>query len=161
MTETTVEVDIGTQPFDLAFHPTANLLAVATITGHVQLHKYGDPGSGEAAVAQLWTSNAHSESCRAVRFVQGGEFVLTASADKSILATNVETGQAVARLADAHGEAINRLVNCSENTVASGDDGGTVKVGRHGQNFICSCWGLIEGFNTPKNASFGFRNGML
>lgn len=146
MTETTMEVGIGTQPFDLAFHPTANLLAVAAITGHVQLHKYGDPGSGEAAVAQLWISNAHSESCRAVRFVQGGEFVLTASADKSILATNVETGQAMARLADAHGEAINRLVNCGENTVASGDDGGTVKVWDTRQNKCCNSFSAHQDF---------------
>lgn len=124
MAETTVEVDIGTQPFDLAFHPSTSLVAVATITGHVQLYKYGEP----TGVAQLWNAAAHTDSCRAVRFVQGGEFVLTASADKSILATNTETGQAVARLADAHSEPINRLVNCTETTVASGDDAGTIKV---------------------------------
>lgn len=143
MAETTVEVDIGTQPFDLAFHPSTNLVAVATITGHVQLYKYGDEG-GE--VAQLWNANAHIESCRAVRFVQGGEFVLTASADKSILASNVETGQAVARLADAHGEPINRLVNCGETTVASGDDGGTIKVWDTRQNKCCNSFDAHEDF---------------
>uniref|UniRef100_A0A7I4DU66 Anaphase-promoting complex subunit 4 WD40 domain-containing protein n=1 Tax=Physcomitrium patens TaxID=3218 RepID=A0A7I4DU66_PHYPA len=125
MGDTTLEIDLGTQPFDLAFHPSANLVAVALITGHVQLYKYGGDG-GE--VARLWNSAAHSESCRAVRFAQGGQFVLTASPDKSILATDVETGQPVARLADAHGVPINRLVNCGDTTVASGDDEGCIKV---------------------------------
>ena len=95
------------------------------------------------------------------------EVVLSASPDFSILATNVETGQAVARLNNAHRLfsnssisyllqkeknfhvyiwlkenqeifdiywwmswrcPINRLINLSENTIASGDDDGTIKV---------------------------------
>jgi WD40 repeat protein len=143
MAGTATEIDIGTQPFDLAFHPSANLVAVATITGYVHLYKYGDPG-GE--VAQLWRAQAHSESCRAVRFAQGGEYMLSASPDKSILATNVETGQAVARLADAHAAAINRLVNCGDTTVASGDDEGTIKVWDTRQNKCCNSFDAHEDF---------------
>lgn len=138
-----LEIDVGTQPFDLAFHPSANLLAVATITGHVHLYKYGDQG-GE--VAQLWRSQAHTESARAVRFAQGGEFLLSASPDKSILATNVETGQPVARLADAHAASINRLENCGDTTVASGDDEGTIKVWDTRHNRCCNTFEAHEDF---------------
>lgn len=143
MAETAVEIDVGTQPFDLAFHPSANLVAVALITGHVQLYKYGGEGGD---VARLWSSSAHSESCRAVRFVQDGEYALTASPDKSILATNVETGQAVARLSDAHAAAINRIVNCSETTVASGDDEGNIKVWDTRSNTCCGSFEAHEDF---------------
>lgn len=143
MGDTTLEIDLGTQPFDLAFHPSANLVAVALITGHVQLYKYGGDG-GE--VVRLWNSAAHSESCRAVRFAQGGQFVLTASPDKSILATDVETGQPVARLADAHGVPINRLVNCGDTTVASGDDEGCIKVWDTRHNKCCNTFEAHEDF---------------
>ena len=138
-----MEIDIGTQPFDLDFHPAASIVAVATITGHLQLFNYGEP-SGD--VVKLWSVAAHSESCRAVRFAQGGEYVLTASPDKSILATNVETGQAVARLAGAHGAAINRLVSCGDTAVASGDDEGAIKVWDTRHNKCCNTFDAHEDF---------------
>lgn len=82
--------------------------------------------------------------------------ILTGSPDFSLLATDVETGTQVARVDDAHGwvpfglklvivwiimfwwmvieimlcfrAAVNRLVNLTETTIASGDDDGCVKV---------------------------------
>ncbi|KAL5994636.1 hypothetical protein ACLOJK_024689 [Asimina triloba] len=70
--------------------------------------------------------SAHGESCRAVRFIDSGRAILTTSADCSILATDVETGTSIARLEDAHGAAINRLICLTERTVSTGDDDGCV-----------------------------------
>jgi WD40 repeat protein len=75
-----------------------------------------------------WNVSAHSESCRAVRFTGDGRLLLTGSPDCSIVATDVETGQAVARLTGAHGAAINRIINATDWSIASGDDEGTIKV---------------------------------
>ncbi|KAM0862725.1 hypothetical protein ACQ4PT_045081 [Festuca glaucescens] len=100
-------------PFDLDFHPSTPLVATSLINGELHL---------------LFAVNAHEESCRAVRFVDSGTVILTGSADSSILASDVETGKAIARLEDAHDNAINRLVCLTETTVASGDDEGCIKV---------------------------------
>lgn len=37
MAEAVVDIDVGTQPFDLAFHPSASLVAVSLITGRLHL----------------------------------------------------------------------------------------------------------------------------
>ncbi|KAK9226479.1 hypothetical protein WN943_011527 [Citrus x changshan-huyou] len=54
--------------------------------------------------------------------------MLTGSTDRSILATDVETGATIARLEDSHEDAIYSLINVTESTVASGDDQGCIKV---------------------------------
>ncbi|OWM74387.1 hypothetical protein CDL15_Pgr013291 [Punica granatum] len=54
--------------------------------------------------------------------------ILSGSPDGSILATDVETGSVITRVEDAHEAAINRLVNITETTIATGDDNGCIKV---------------------------------
>ncbi|KAL2643045.1 hypothetical protein R1flu_010632 [Riccia fluitans] len=131
------ELHLGAQPFDLAFHPSSNFVAVGLITGNLQLFKYGANTEPE----KLWAVNAHTESCRGVRFAEGGRFILSASSDRSVLATDPETGITAARLTDAHSAAINRIVNATETTVATGDDEGTIKIWDTRQN---SCVGTFD-----------------
>lgn len=138
-----MDVALEAQPFDLAFHPSSSLVAAGLITGRLQLFKFGE----ELSEAQsLWNVDAHSESCRAVRFAEDGHYILTASPDCSILASNTETGQVVARLSNAHGCPINRLVNLSENTIASGDDDGTIKVWDTRHNTCCNSFSPHEDY---------------
>ncbi|CAB4286791.1 unnamed protein product [Prunus armeniaca] len=87
---------------------------------------------------------AHSESCRSARFINNGHAILTGSPDCSILATDVETGAAVARLEDAHGCAVNKLINLTESTVASGDDEGCIKVWDTRQQSCCNSFKVHE-----------------
>eukprot|EP00249_Psilotum_nudum_P015177 c25201_g1_i1 orf=383-1450(-) len=131
-----MQLSLESQPFDLAFHPSSSIVAIGLISGHLQLFRCGDVSEPQS----LWTVSAHLESCRAVRFAEEGQYILTASPDCSILATNVETGQAVARLTDAHGAAINRLINLTETTIASGDDDGIIKVWDTRQNTCCNSY---------------------
>ncbi|KMZ62002.1 WD-40 repeat protein [Zostera marina] len=119
-----MEINLGKVPFDLDFHPSSPLLATALISGDLHLYRYVADGQSQ----RILNIAAHTESCRAVRFVNSGEVLLTASPDLSLLATDVETGTAIARLNDAHGAAINRVISLSETTVASGDDEGCIKV---------------------------------
>ncbi|KAK9832054.1 hypothetical protein WJX81_002755 [Elliptochloris bilobata] len=69
---------------------------------------------------------AHTESCRSLRFTPDGALLLTASADMSLLAVDVQTGKAAARRSAAHAAPINRVLPLSERAVASGDDEGAV-----------------------------------
>uniref|UniRef100_A0A0C9RQ87 WD repeat-containing protein 55 n=1 Tax=Wollemia nobilis TaxID=56998 RepID=A0A0C9RQ87_9CONI len=130
-----MDIELDDQPFDLDFHPCNSFVAVGLITGRLHLFHYDDALSDSQ---RLWTTLAHTESCRAVRFVDSGRSVLTASPDCSILATSVETGQPIARLDNAHGAAVNRLINLTETTIASGDDDGTIKVWDTRQNSCCN-----------------------
>ena len=54
--------------------------------------------------------------------------MVTGSKNCSILATDVETGSIIARLENAHENAINSLISLTKSTVASGDDEGCIKV---------------------------------
>ncbi|GAY40293.1 hypothetical protein CUMW_050790 [Citrus unshiu] len=89
-------------------------------------------------INRLLDLHAHEESCRAVRFVNGGQAMLTGSTDRSILATDVETGATIARLEDSHEDAIYSLINVTESTVASGDDQGCIKVWDTRQRTLCN-----------------------
>jgi len=74
----------------------------------------------------------HAESCRAVRWTRDRTRLLSASADRSVVATDAATGQAAFRLAKAHQAGVSRLVALegtgAECLVATGDDDGAVKL---------------------------------
>ncbi|KAK7393264.1 hypothetical protein VNO78_21814 [Psophocarpus tetragonolobus] len=120
----TMEINLGKLAFDIDFHPSDNLVAAGLITGELHLYRYNP----ESVPVRMLEVNAHTESCRAARFINGGRAILTGSPDCSILATDVETGSTIARLDNAHEAAVNRLINLTETTVASGDDEGCIKV---------------------------------
>lgn len=119
-----MEINLGKLSFDVDFHPSNNLIAVGLIDGDLLLYRYG----AESPPQRALKIHAHEESCRAVRFINEGRAILTGSPDCSILATDVETGSAIARLENSHGAPVNKLHNMTESTIASGDDEGCIKV---------------------------------
>ncbi|KAG2715641.1 hypothetical protein I3760_03G087600 [Carya illinoinensis] len=129
-----MEISLGRLAFDLDFHPSSELVSAGLISGDLHLYRYG----ANELPQRLLEVRAHTESCRAVRFIDGGRAIATCSPDRSILATDVETGSPIARLEDAHGDAINRLINISETTIASGDDEGCIKVWDTRQRSCCN-----------------------
>ncbi|KAJ4964985.1 hypothetical protein NE237_016834 [Protea cynaroides] len=135
-----MEINLGKLPFDFDFHPTSPLVSAGLINGELLLYRYAT----DLQPQRLLEIRAHSESCRAVRFVDGGRAILTGSPDCSILATDVETGSTIARLEDAHGAAVNRLVNLTETTIASGDDEGCIKVWDTRQRCCCHSFDAHE-----------------
>ncbi|XP_017249568.1 WD repeat-containing protein 55 [Daucus carota subsp. sativus] len=135
-----MEIDLKKLPFDLDFHPSNQLVSVGLITGDLQLYRY----AADSTPQRVFEVSAHKESCRAVRFINGGGAILTGSPDFSLLATDVETGTQVARVDDAHGAAVNRLVNLTETTIASGDDDGCVKVWDTRQRSCCNTFSVHE-----------------
>ncbi|KAL0422561.1 UNVERIFIED_CONTAM: WD repeat-containing protein 55 [Sesamum latifolium] len=135
-----MEIDLGKLPFDLDFHPSDNLVAAGLITGQFLLYRY----AAESTPQRLLEVNAHTESCRALRFVNEGRAVVTGSPDCSILATDIETGTTVVRLENSHEAAVNRIVNLTESTIASGDDEGCIKVWDTRQRSCCNSFDVHE-----------------
>ncbi|XP_068636648.1 WD repeat-containing protein 55-like [Aristolochia californica] len=135
-----MEVTLGKIPFDLDFHPSSSLVAAGLITGDLHLYRYAE----DSLPQRLLNVNAHDESCRAVRFVDSGRIIATGSPDCSILATDVETGNTVARREDAHGAALSRLINLTETTFCSGDDEGCIKVWDTRKRTCCNTFNAHE-----------------
>jgi WD40 repeat protein len=82
---------------------------------HLDLH------AGCASTVACAGVQAHSESARAVRFSPDGSLLVSASADKSLLAVDTATGQPTARKANAHAAGIGRLLFVSDTVLASGE----------------------------------------
>ncbi|KAF3447858.1 hypothetical protein FNV43_RR08564 [Rhamnella rubrinervis] len=105
-----MEVNLEKLAFDIDFHPSENLISAGLINGDLLLYRY----TADSVPQRVLEVHAHTESCRAVRFIHEGR--------------DVETGSTIARLEDAHGDAVNRIINLTESTIASGDDEGCIKV---------------------------------
>ncbi|TKY53636.1 WD repeat-containing protein 55-like [Spatholobus suberectus] len=132
----------GKLAFDIDFHPSDNLVAAGLITGDLHLYRY----SANSVPMGMLEVHAHTESCRAVRFINSGHALLTGSPDCSILATDVETGSTIACLDNAHEAAVNRLINLTESTVASGDDEGCIKVWDTRERSCCNSFNAHEDY---------------
>eukprot|EP00040_Diaphanoeca_grandis_P021358 m.113808 g.113808 ORF g.113808 m.113808 type:complete len:376 (-) comp28296_c0_seq1:106-1233(-) len=121
--EVPADLKFSSEVFDLAFHPTASIVAAATISGDVHVHEYG-----VAENKKIFSSSGHLESCRACTFSDDGLALFTASADKSVQMIDMATGKTAATLAGAHGCAINTMLTIpTKNVLATGDDSGCVK----------------------------------
>uniref|UniRef100_A0A2P2LF19 WD repeat-containing protein 55 n=1 Tax=Rhizophora mucronata TaxID=61149 RepID=A0A2P2LF19_RHIMU len=138
-----MEIELGNTPFGMDFHPSDDLVAAALITGHFHLYRYGADSTPPQRLLEI---HAHSDSCRAVRFINGGQAIVTASSDRSILATDVQTGSPIARLQDAHEDAIFSLINLSDSTIATGDDQGYIKVWDTRQRSCCNSFNAHEDY---------------
>ncbi|CAL5373628.1 unnamed protein product [Camellia sinensis] len=135
-----MEISLGKLPFDLDFHPSNPLVAAGLITGDLLLYRY----AADSPPQRLLEVHAHSESCRALRFINEGRAIVTGSPDCSILSTDVETGSAIARLESSHGAAVNRIISLTESTIASGDDEGCIKVWDTRQRTCCNSFDVHE-----------------
>ncbi|XP_035291265.1 WD repeat-containing protein 55 isoform X2 [Anguilla anguilla] len=109
----------------LAFHPTRDILAAGDIDGDIYVYSYS---CTEGETKELWSSGHHLKSCRELSFSQDGQKLFSVSKDKSIHIMDVEAGKLVTRIAKAHSVPINALLLIDENLLATGDDGGTLKV---------------------------------
>ncbi|KAK5893087.1 hypothetical protein CgunFtcFv8_005994 [Champsocephalus gunnari] len=109
----------------VALHPTRDLLVCGDVDGDLYAYAYS---CTEGETRELWSSGHHLKSCRQVRFSADGLQLYSVSRDKAIHLLDVERGQLVTRIRGAHGAPINSLLLVDENILATGDDGGTLKV---------------------------------
>ncbi|KAM3857375.1 WD repeat-containing protein 55 [Diretmus argenteus] len=109
----------------VAFHPTRDILACGDIDGDVYAYSYS---CTEGENRELWSSGHHLKSCRELAFSSDGLKLFSVSKDKAVHVMDVELGKLVTRIPRAHSAPINTLLLVDENILATGDDGGTVKV---------------------------------
>ncbi|KAM3590418.1 uncharacterized protein V6R79_009255 [Siganus canaliculatus] len=119
----------------VAAHPSRDILVCGDVDGDVYAFSYS---CTEGENRELWSSGHHMKSCRQVRFSADGLKLFSVSRDKCIHQLDAERGQLVTRIRGAHGAPINSLLLVDENILATGDDGGTLKVWdmRKGTSFM-------------------------
>ncbi|XP_041965397.1 WD repeat-containing protein 55 [Alosa sapidissima] len=109
----------------LAFHPKEDIIAAGDIDGDIYLYSYS---CTEGETKELWSSGHHLKSCRKVAFSEDGRSLFSVAKDKSVHIMDVEAGKLIKRITKAHSVPINALLLVDENVLATGDDGGTLKV---------------------------------
>lgn len=109
----------------VALHPSRDVLVCGDVDGDVYAYSYS---CTEGENRELWSSGHHMKSCRQVRFSADGLKLFSVSRDKAVHQLDAERGQLVTRIRGAHGAPINSLLLVDENILATGDDGGTLKV---------------------------------
>ncbi|XP_029381928.1 WD repeat-containing protein 55 [Echeneis naucrates] len=109
----------------VALHPNRDLLVCGDVDGDVYAFSYS---CTEGETREVWSSGHHLKSCRQVRFSADGLKLCSVSRDKAVHLLDVERGQLVTRIRGAHSAPINSLLLVDENLLATGDDGGTLKV---------------------------------
>ena len=108
---------------DLCFHPHEDLLAVSNIVGDVVLYKYTND---ENSIVR--TLEVHTKACRDIEFSEDGKTLFSASKDKSVMLSDVESGKLVRFFDEAHDAPLYCLLVIDENLFATGDDDGCVKL---------------------------------
>lgn len=109
----------------VALHPSRDILVCGDVDGDVYAYSYS---CTEGENRELWSSGHHMKSCRQVRFSADGLKLYSVSRDKAVHLLDAERGQLVTRIRGAHDVPINSLLLVDENILATGDDGGTLKV---------------------------------
>ncbi|KAJ3111546.1 WD domain repeat-containing protein 55 [Phlyctochytrium bullatum] len=110
--------------FDIAFHPERDVLAAGLITGEIVCKYTNEDRFGETA----FTVKTHTDSCRTLAFGSDGLDLFSGGSDKSLLVTDAATGKMKLRKKGAHSDSINCLLPITESLIASGDDGGVLKL---------------------------------
>jgi WD40 repeat protein len=114
------------QPFDVAFAPATHVFAVGLINGDIEQWTHTENSCTK--LDTLRGVHKKGETCRTLAYIDGGRTLLSGGADMAVVATDVATGTAVARLENAHNAPVNRLITLKENLIATGDDDGVIKI---------------------------------
>lgn len=100
---------------DISFHPSENLLAVATIVGDVLIYKYTNEEN-----TLVETHELHLKACRDIEFDEDGKVLFSTAKDKAIMLTDVVTGRLIRCYENSHDVPVYCLRVVDENLFASG-----------------------------------------
>lgn len=117
------DINIDDFVVDLSFHPDEDILAAATMSGDAIIYKYSVDENTLVNTLEL-----HTKAIRDIEFSLDGSILYSASKDKSILLTDLQTGKYKQCYEQAHEQPISKMLVFDENLFATGDDDGTIKL---------------------------------
>ncbi|XP_066590244.1 WD repeat-containing protein 55 homolog [Prorops nasuta] len=108
---------------DICFHPEEDLITLANIVGDVLLYKYNNDETTLVSTLEL-----HLKACRCIKFSNDGKTLFSTAKDLSIMLTDLETEKLKRVYEEAHEQPVYSMTIIGENTFATGDDDGVVKL---------------------------------
>jgi WD40 repeat protein len=120
---------------DMAFHPSADLIATSLITGEIKVTAYDRPGADAGASApssrEVLAVSHHNGACRSLAYGPSGRTIFSGASDCSLVATDAETGKVSWRHDKAHAAAVNVVFSLASDAAAGGEeDAGSAFRGR-------------------------------
>lgn len=109
------DINIDDFVVDLSFHPDQDILAAATMSGDAIIYKYSLEENTLVNTLEL-----HTKAIRDIEFSLDGSVLYSASKDKSILLSDVQTGKFKQCYEQAHEQPISKMLVFDENLFATG-----------------------------------------
>ncbi|XP_008560229.1 WD repeat-containing protein 55 homolog isoform X1 [Microplitis demolitor] len=117
------DITVDDYILNVCFHPEQDLIALANVNGDIFVHKYNNTETSLQSVIEV-----HEKACRDIQFNDNGDTLYSVSKDKSIMITDFNTQKLKGIYENAHDCPINVISLITENTFATGDDDGTIKL---------------------------------
>nr|CAB3267713.1 WD repeat-containing protein 55 [Phallusia mammillata] len=110
---------------DISFHPLEfYALATANLNGYLTVHKC-NPGEDSERKFKI---RASTKPCRCLSFSSTGDDVFVLTKDRTLQTINTCTGTVASKFTDIHSSPPYSLAIIDKNLLATGDDGGTLKL---------------------------------
>ncbi|KZT59989.1 WD40 repeat-like protein [Calocera cornea HHB12733] len=119
-----INIPVGNQVFDLAFHPGEDIVYAGLLTGEVKAFKYHDDGSYE----QAFSIRPTKRSCRGLAVNAEGSRLYGVTKDRTIEIIDTTTGKVLDSKAGAHDDPLNRVLPTLPYQLATGDDEGIIRL---------------------------------
>ncbi|KAG6335171.1 hypothetical protein ID866_3915 [Astraeus odoratus] len=118
------DIPVGSQIFDLVFHPTSATVYTGLLDGHIKALRYDEQGQYEQTISL----RPSKRSCRALLTNEDGSRLYAGGKAKSIFGIDTATGSVLDTVKDAHESPINRMKRLLPNMFCTGDDDGVIKL---------------------------------
>ncbi|KAI0251824.1 WD repeat-containing protein JIP5 [Lactifluus subvellereus] len=115
---------VGSQIFDLAFHPTSDVVYTGLLNGKVKAFTYDEQGAHSAA----FDLRISKRSCRGLALSPDGSSLYAVGKNRTLHIIDTSTGIVSETRQGVHDAPINRVVHPTPHLLATGDDDGVIKV---------------------------------
>ncbi|TRM66823.1 WD40-repeat-containing domain protein [Schizophyllum amplum] len=127
-------ITVGSQIFDLVFHPKHPTVYTALLSGHVKAYTYDAQGNiasssaSSESPAPAFSIRTSKRSCRGLAITKDGAKLYAAGKGKGLHTIDTLTGKVSDTRAGAHESAINRVKCLTSWLLSTGDDDGVIKL---------------------------------
>ncbi|KAF8556577.1 WD40 repeat-like protein [Imleria badia] len=118
------DIQLNSQIFDLAFHPTDSVVYTGLLNGSVKAFRYDEQGQHH----QTFSLRPSKRSCRCLATDQDGTHLFAAGKARSIFTIDTSTGTVADTRNDAHDSPVNRMKHLLPDMFCTGDDDGCIKL---------------------------------
>ncbi|KAJ9446579.1 WD repeat-containing protein 55-like protein [Diplonema papillatum] len=135
------DIAVGKMVWDLAFHPTSDIVALGCIDGSVQIHRYAVDET-----QPIFNLKPHKDGVRSLDFSPDGRALYTISSDNTLKAIECSTAKTIFDKRDTgHPDALNVVHFLTEQLFVTGCDGGVVSLWDTRQHTPAMQWSDLLG----------------